>query len=155
MCNAHKSSKWLNKILATSYNNKQFYSKLTTVTCSGSALGLEDNSIADGQVSVSSMFTDGTNTADETRARLNLEGSGTDLGAWIAEVTDSNDGTLPWIQVDLMGRPTITGVILQGRSDADMWTKTYNVQYSQDSVDWTKYVLDAAGGVDVSIDDVS
>ena len=108
-----------------------------TVSCSGSALGIGDSAIiADSQLRASSAPNPDSTAS---KGRLNQE------GAWIAFSVPA------WIDVDLLGRPTVTGVILQGRSDGDMWTTTFKVQYSQTRISssWTD-VLDASGVVDVS-----
>ena len=49
-------------------------------------------------------------------------------GAWRAEHGDNT----PWIQVDFLRPVTVTGVITQGRANADQWATTYVVKYRDD-----------------------
>ena len=117
---------------------------------------MEDGTIQNSQIRASNQSANG----EAYRARLdlaagmNVDGS-TDagaFGAWVATTTAlSTTGATPapYIEVNLLGRPTVTGVMLQGRSDTDMWTTTFRVQYSQDRITW-KDVTNAAGTAEVS-----
>ena len=42
----------------------------------------------------------------------------------------------PWIQVDFGVLRTISGVVLQGRSDVDHWVTQYKVQHSVYGIYW-------------------
>ncbi|XP_072045873.1 uncharacterized protein [Amphiura filiformis] len=116
------------------------------ITCTGTPLGIENGDIQDGDITASDFFTAPTApnpTAGPTRARLDQPANlPNELGAWIPG--DDDAPPMNWIEVNLFGRATITGVTLQGRHDAPMWTQTYEVQYSQDYVTWST-VPDAAG----------
>ncbi|XP_072022190.1 uncharacterized protein [Amphiura filiformis] len=96
-------------------------------------LGIEDETVADNQITASSTsMAAGVNHAAHF-ARLNQarfeDGS---TGSWTAGATDPNQ----WIQVDL-GTPTpVSGIITQGRDGFDQWVTMFTVEYSRDCVTW-------------------
>ena len=94
---------------------------------------MEDGQIQDGQITASS-YSSGEYHGP-TNARLNrpayLDDTAT-TGAWSAATSDANQ----WIQVDLGFFKRITGIILQGRADADKWVTEYKVETSKDALTW-------------------
>ncbi|CAH1802617.1 unnamed protein product [Owenia fusiformis] len=63
-----------------------------------------------------------------SRARLGTQYQDPFAGAWSPKTADLNQ----WIQVDLGRLVQVNGVVTQGRSDQDHWTKSYKVSYSED-----------------------
>ncbi|XP_066304553.1 uncharacterized protein [Branchiostoma lanceolatum] len=92
-------------------------------------MGMEAGTIADYQLSASS------NNQYAGRARLNYISRDNNPGGWVPL---SGDGQ-PWIQVDFRASKKVTGVITQGRQDADQWVKTFTVQFSDDGVSYRTY----------------
>ena len=93
-----------------------------------SALGVEDGTIPDDQISASSEY-----IADEAahKGRLNFQ---TRAGGWVAATNDSNQ----WLQIDLDSQYTkVTRVATQGRTGANTdWVTKYKLQFSNDGVNW-------------------
>ncbi|XP_078660072.1 uncharacterized protein LOC144904802 [Branchiostoma floridae x Branchiostoma belcheri] len=92
-------------------------------------VGMESGAIADYQLSAS------TNNQYAGRARLNYVSSDNNPGAWVPLSGDQQ----PWVQVDFRATKKVTGVITQGRQDADQWVKTYMVQFSDDGISYRTY----------------
>eukprot|EP00058_Branchiostoma_floridae_P019226 XP_002604716.1 hypothetical protein BRAFLDRAFT_80311 [Branchiostoma floridae] len=92
-------------------------------------MGMEAGNIADYQLSASS------NNQYAGRARLNYISSDNNPGGWVPL---SGDGQ-PWVQVDFRATKKVTGVITQGRQDADQWVKTFMVQFSDDGISYRTY----------------
>ncbi|KAB0398370.1 hypothetical protein E2I00_019124 [Balaenoptera physalus] len=92
-----------------------------------SPLGMETGAIADSQISASSMHIGfmGLQRWAPDLARLHLTGI---VNAW----TSSNYDRNPWIQVNLMRKMRVTGVVTQGASRAGSaeYLKTFKVAYS-------------------------
>uniref|UniRef100_A0A8C9BJB3 Milk fat globule EGF and factor V/VIII domain containing n=1 Tax=Phocoena sinus TaxID=42100 RepID=A0A8C9BJB3_PHOSS len=92
-----------------------------------SPLGMETGAIADSQISASSMHLGfmGLQRWAPYLARLHLTGI---VNAW----TSSNYDRSPWIQVNLMRKMRVTGVVTQGASRAGSaeYLKTFKVAYS-------------------------
>ena len=110
------------------------------------ALGMENGSISDGQISASSEWNT-THHADQCRVattyyadqwdathyahqcRLQFKADGVSGGAWSAAENDIKQ----WLQVDLVSRFTrVTGLATQGRDDYDWWVIEYKLLYSSD-----------------------
>ena len=109
-----------------------------TVSCSFQRqLGMEDGSIEDAQLAVSSR----SHGDKAMHARLNkpqgVDDNGvTSYGAWCP-----HDNTLDdqWIRVDLGVSTLVAGVIMQGRSyktNHPHFVSKYKVQYGNDDVTW-------------------
>ena len=108
------------------------------------ALGMENGSISDGQISASSEWNATHHTdqclfattyyADEWDAtyyahqgRLQFKADGVRGDAWSAGENDINQ----WLQVDLRSKFTrVTGLATQGRDDYDWWVIEYKLLYS-------------------------
>ncbi|CAD7676127.1 unnamed protein product [Nyctereutes procyonoides] len=90
-------------------------------------LGMETGSIADSQISASSVYLGfmGLQRWAPELARLHRTGI---VNAWTASNYDKN----PWIQVNLMRKMRVTGVMTQGASRAGSaeYLKTFKVAYS-------------------------
>lgn len=90
------------------------------------ALGMENGTISDGQITASSQ-----RNPDHAaiQSRLNLKAKGRKGGAWSALLNDINQ----WLQIDLIGQNTrVTRVATQGRNDLDQWVTKYKLEYSND-----------------------
>lgn len=86
---------------------------------------MENGSISDGQISASSLM--GVKHA-AYRGRLHRE-----AGCWSARSNDVHQ----WLQVDLGSENTkVTRVATQGRNDETQWVTKYNLQYSNDVVNF-------------------
>ncbi|KAL8190296.1 UNVERIFIED_CONTAM: Retinoschisin [Gekko kuhli] len=56
--------------------------------------------------------------------------------AWLSKFQDSNQ----WLQIDLKEIKVISGILTQGRCDADEWMTKYSVQYRTDeNLNWVYY----------------
>uniref|UniRef100_A0A4W2GEY5 Milk fat globule EGF and factor V/VIII domain containing n=1 Tax=Bos indicus x Bos taurus TaxID=30522 RepID=A0A4W2GEY5_BOBOX len=97
-------------------------------TCT-SPLGMQTGAIADSQISASSMHLGfmGLQRWAPELARLHQTGI---VNAWTSGNYDKN----PWIQVNLMRKMWVTGVVTQGASRAGSaeYLKTFKVAYSTD-----------------------
>uniref|UniRef100_A0A8C4ZDC2 F5/8 type C domain-containing protein n=1 Tax=Gadus morhua TaxID=8049 RepID=A0A8C4ZDC2_GADMO len=67
------------------------------------------------------------------RARLNNQGFGC---AWLSKYNDPRQ----WLQLDLQQVGVVSGVLTQGRCDADEWVTKYSLQHrTTDSARWVYY----------------
>ena len=96
------------------------------------SLGMENRLIKDAQITVSSEFS--SNNA-AIQARLNFKAGGGKKGAWSARSNDGNQ----WIQVALGSYTKLTGIATQGRNEVDQWVTKYQLQYSDDGVNFHYY----------------
>ncbi|XP_028408770.1 uncharacterized protein LOC114531336 isoform X2 [Dendronephthya gigantea] len=96
-------------------------------------LGLENGYISDGQLSSSTEF-DLLNGAHNARLNLVLVTSVRDGGASLA--SSDND---KWFQVDFLRWTKITGSKTQGHADDDYWVERFNLQYSNNEIDFNVY----------------
>ena len=103
----------------------------TVVPCTAS-LGMENRLIKDAQITASSEY-DSNHTA--IQARLNFKAGGGKQGGWSAVSNDANQ----WIQVALGRFTNLTGIATQGRNAADQWVTKYQLQYSDDGVNFDYY----------------
>ncbi|XP_072474089.1 lactadherin isoform X2 [Notamacropus eugenii] len=92
-------------------------------------LGMEGGAIADFQISASSVHYSflGMQRWGPELARLNARGI---VNAWTASNYDKN----PWIQVNLLRKMRITGIMTQGasRTGSSEYLRTFKVAYSDD-----------------------
>ncbi|XP_078363993.1 polycystin family receptor for egg jelly-like [Oculina patagonica] len=113
------------------------------------ALGMENREITDGQITASSQ-------ADLYHAaiqgRLHFPEAGGHAGGWVVGILDDKQ----WLQVDLKNKyANLTGVATQGRSGFAQWVTKYNLQYSDDGVNFYYYmeqghisIMDFVGNTD-------
>ncbi|XP_066526138.1 retinoschisin-like [Hoplias malabaricus] len=67
------------------------------------------------------------------KARLNSQGYGC---AWLSKFQDS----VQWLQIDLLEVQVVSGILTQGRCDADEWMTKYSLQYrTYDHLNWVYY----------------
>ncbi|KAG1932409.1 retinoschisin [Pimephales promelas] len=67
------------------------------------------------------------------KARLNSQGFGC---AWLSKAQDASQ----WLQIDLQDTQVVSGIMTQGRCDADEWTTKYSVQYrTHQHLNWVYY----------------
>ncbi|XP_071950474.1 retinoschisin-like [Antedon mediterranea] len=103
----------------------------TAAKCTEYNIGLDvDNLntyITDSAFTSSSQATYGYRAS---RGRLNTryEGSSDKKGGWMASSSDDN----PWIEVDLQGDYSLTGITTQGRQCGNNWVTKFQVQYKKD-----------------------
>ena len=103
----------------------------TAVPCKAS-LGMETRLIKDAQITASSEYS--SNHA-AIYGRLNFKARGGKEGGWSARSRDVNQ----WIQVALNGYTKLTGIATQGRNAFDQWVTLYQLQYSDDGVNFYYY----------------
>ncbi|KAM8780199.1 lactadherin isoform 2-T2 [Rhynchonycteris naso] len=107
----------------------QGYTGIHCETICASPLGMETSAIADWQVTASSVHLGfmGLQRWAPELARLRRTGL---VNAWTASNYDKN----PWIQVNLMRKMRVTGVVTQGASRAGIaeYVKMFKVAYSLD-----------------------
>uniref|UniRef100_A0A3Q3X0U2 F5/8 type C domain-containing protein n=1 Tax=Mola mola TaxID=94237 RepID=A0A3Q3X0U2_MOLML len=103
-------------------------------------LGFEAGSVSPEQITCSNQdqYTGWFSSWLPSRARLNSQGFGC---AWLSKFQDSSQ----WLQIDLKDVMVVSGILTQGRCDADEWITKYSVQYRTDEkLNWI-YYKDQAG----------
>ncbi|CAL8310447.1 unnamed protein product [Lota lota] len=98
-------------------------------------LGFESGSVTPAQISCSNQaqYAGWYLSWVPTRARLNSQGFGC---AWLSKYNDQHQ----WLQLDLQEVGVVSGVLTQGRCDADEWVTKYSVQYrSVETLNWVYY----------------
>lgn len=56
--------------------------------------------------------------------------------AWLSKFQDSSQ----WLQIDLMEELVVSGILTQGRCDAEEWITKYSLQYRTDEkLNWIYY----------------
>ena len=103
----------------------------TVAPCTAS-LGMETRLIKDAQITASSEWDSNHATI---QARLNFKAGGGKHGAWSARYNDANQ----WIQVSLGSYTILTGIGTQGRNGVNQWVNKYQLQYSDDGVNFHYY----------------
>ena len=93
---------------------------------------MENRLIKDAQITASSQW-DSNHAA--IQARLNFKAGGGKQGAWSARSNNANQ----WIQVALNGYTKLTAIATQGRNGANQWVTKYQLQYSDDGVNFHYY----------------
>ncbi len=94
---------------------------------------MQSGSITDGQITASSEY-GGSYAA--VQGRLHNKATSLKSGGWSAATSDTN----PWLQVDLGSNHfTVTRVATQGRNGNSQWVTKYNLQYSDDEVNFQYY----------------
>ncbi|KAM9385657.1 retinoschisin-like [Pholidichthys leucotaenia] len=99
------------------------------------ALGFESGSVTSDQISCSNQhqYTGWYSSWIPNKARLNNQGFGC---AWLSKFNDQYQ----WIQVDLKEVSVVSGILTQGRCDADEWITKYSVQYrTVETLNWVYY----------------
>ena len=92
---------------------------------------MESGPIKDAQITASEY--DSNHTA--IHARLNFKAGGGKRGAWSAGSIDTNQ----WIQVAFGSFNNLTGIATQGRNGYSQWVTKYQLQYSDDGVNFRCY----------------
>ncbi|KAL9983511.1 hypothetical protein ACROYT_G005695 [Oculina patagonica] len=106
------------------------------------AIGMENRAISDVQISSSSRWDN--NHAPE-QARLQFTAAGSKQGAWSSGKNNANQ----WLQIYLVNQYKVTGVASQGRNGRyDQWVTKYQLQYSDDGVNFQDYGQGEAGNKD-------
>ncbi|KAM8877033.1 retinoschisin 1a [Synchiropus picturatus] len=98
-------------------------------------LGFEAGSVSPDQITCSNQdqYSGWFSSWLPSKARLNSQGFGC---AWLSKFQDNNQ----WLQVDLKEAMVISGILTQGRCDADEWLTKYSVQYRTDEkFNWIYY----------------
>ncbi|XP_070817868.1 retinoschisin-like [Chaetodon trifascialis] len=99
------------------------------------ALGFESGSVTSDQISCSNQdqYTSWYSSWVPSKARLNNQGFGC---AWLSKFNDLHQ----WIQIDLKEVGVVSGILTQGRCDADEWITKYSIQYrTVDTLNWIYY----------------
>ncbi|XP_068671097.1 uncharacterized protein [Montipora foliosa] len=97
-----------------------------------SPLGMEKGTIPDSAIVASSRY---NQYAGPERARLNLPKQGSNYGGWSSQF----GGNEQFLQIDLGQVTKVTRIAHQGRSDANWWTTSYTLSYSNDGVTFKPY----------------
>jgi len=98
-------------------------------------LGFESGSVSPSQVTCSNLdqYTGWFSSWVPSKARLNSQGFGC---AWLSKFQDNSQ----WLQIDLKEVQIVSGIMTQGRCDADEWITKYSVQYRTDErLNWVYY----------------
>uniref|UniRef100_A0A674AF77 Retinoschisin 1 n=1 Tax=Salmo trutta TaxID=8032 RepID=A0A674AF77_SALTR len=98
-------------------------------------LGFEAGSVTPDQISCSNQeeYSGWYSSWTSNRARLNSQGFGC---AWLSKFQDNSQ----WIEIDLQDVGVVSGILTQGRCDADEWLTKYSVQYRTDqNLNWIYY----------------
>uniref|UniRef100_A0A3Q4HUD3 F5/8 type C domain-containing protein n=1 Tax=Neolamprologus brichardi TaxID=32507 RepID=A0A3Q4HUD3_NEOBR len=98
-------------------------------------LGFEAGSVSQEQITCSNQdqYTGWFSSWVPSKARLNSQGFGC---AWLSKFQDSSQ----WLQIDLREVTVVSGILTQGRCDADEWITKYSVQYRTDEkLNWIYY----------------
>ncbi|KAL4656502.1 retinoschisin-like [Arapaima gigas] len=98
-------------------------------------LGFESGAVSTDQISCSNedQYTGWYSSWIPNKARLNNQGFGC---AWLSKFQDSNQ----WFQIDLNEVNVISGILTQGRCDADEWVTKYSIQYrTYEHLNWIYY----------------
>ena len=94
---------------------------------------MEDNAIADEQISASSQLDVNHATS---KGRLQFKTASSNGGSWSALINDASQ----WLQVDLGNQQTIvTRVATQGSNAKSQWVTKYKLQYSYDGLNFQYY----------------
>ncbi|TKS74861.1 Retinoschisin X-linked juvenile retinoschisis protein -like protein [Collichthys lucidus] len=99
------------------------------------ALGFESGSVTPDQINCSNedQYTGWYSSWIPNKARLNNQGFGC---AWLSKFNDQ----FQWIQIDLKEVGVVSGILSQGRCDADEWITKYSIQYrSVETLNWVYY----------------
>ena len=96
---------------------------------------MENRLIKDAQITASSEW-DGVHYYNAAiQARLNFKVRGRKQGGWSARWNNANQ----WIQVALGSYTKLTGIATQGRNGNSQWVTKYQLQYSDDGVNFNYY----------------
>ncbi|XP_049454052.1 retinoschisin 1a [Epinephelus fuscoguttatus] len=98
-------------------------------------LGFEAGSVSPDQITCSNQdqYTGWFSSWLPSKARLNSQGFGC---AWLSKFQDSSQ----WLQIDLREVTVVSGILTQGRCDAEEWITKYSVQYRTDEkLNWIYY----------------
>ena len=93
---------------------------------------METRLIKDVQITASSEY---SKNHAAVQARLNFKAGGGKNGGWSALSNDANQ----WIQVALGNFSDVTGIATQGRNGNNQWVTKYQLQYSDDGVNFDFY----------------
>ncbi|XP_029002990.1 retinoschisin-like [Betta splendens] len=99
------------------------------------ALGFESGSVTSDQISCSNQdqYSGWYSSWIPNKARLNNQGFGC---AWLSKFNDQYQ----WIQIDLKEVGVVSGILTQGRCDADEWITKYSIQYrTVETLNWIYY----------------
>uniref|UniRef100_A0A3B4BHY2 F5/8 type C domain-containing protein n=1 Tax=Periophthalmus magnuspinnatus TaxID=409849 RepID=A0A3B4BHY2_9GOBI len=98
-------------------------------------LGFESGFVTSDQISCSNQdqYSGWYSSWLSNKARLNSQGFGC---AWLSRFNDQ----FQWIQIDLKEVSIMSGILTQGRCDADEWITKYSLQYrTVDNLNWVYY----------------
>ncbi|XP_029947744.1 retinoschisin 1a isoform X2 [Salarias fasciatus] len=98
-------------------------------------LGFEAGSVNPDQITCSNQdqYAGWFSSWVPSKARLNSQGFGC---AWLSKFQDNNQ----WLQIDLREVMVVSGILTQGRCDAEEWVTKYSVQYRTDeNLNWIYY----------------
>ncbi|XP_028411621.1 lactadherin-like [Dendronephthya gigantea] len=96
------------------------------------ALGMEDRSILDSQITASSIWNSGYRVAN---GRLNFKQPSGKFESWSALSNDLNE----WLQDNFQRVTLITKIGTQGRNDANQFVKSYTISFSREGKCFSNY----------------
>ncbi|XP_071503480.1 lactadherin-like [Diadema antillarum] len=105
-------------------------------------LGMKDGRITKEQLTASSCW---HKFYCVDRARLDQPRVGPRAGAWSTKQKDDHQ----YIQIDLLTLHQVTGIITQGRQDANQWVTSFKVFHSIDGVTFTPVISPSGTGDEV------
>ena len=117
-----------------SIQKKKLFSFIGPLILCHEQLGVESGDLVDSQLTASTDMMNGTAIP---HWRLNQPASAGIPGGWLPSTSNSK----PWLQVLLYRETSVTGVVVQGREDADMWVTTYKVKTSTHGYNWNAVFL--------------
>uniref|UniRef100_A0A672HY39 Retinoschisin 1a n=1 Tax=Salarias fasciatus TaxID=181472 RepID=A0A672HY39_SALFA len=116
--------------------NSRVKSVLSSAECPyHRALGFESGAVTSDQISCSNQdqYSGWYSSWIPNKARLNNQGFGC---AWLSKFNDQYQ----WLQIDLQEVGVVSGILTQGRCDADEWITKYSIQYrTVESLNWVYY----------------
>ncbi|XP_072553474.1 retinoschisin-like [Salminus brasiliensis] len=98
-------------------------------------LGFESGSVSSEQIACANQeqYVGWFSAWVPSKARLNSQGYGC---AWLSKFQD----TMQWLQIDLLEVRVVSGILTQGRCDADEWMTKYSLQYrTYENLNWIYY----------------
>ena len=92
---------------------------------------MESGAIPDEKINASSEYNHTSHVARHARLRSTA-------GAWVAGISNGTNGS-QWLQIDLGSQHQVSGVATQGKGADNQFVSSYNLQYSNDEVNFHFY----------------
>ena len=105
---------------------------------------MESGAISDEQITASSYFHEQNVPFN---GRLHSLATPQSEACWLAATTDLNQ----WLQVDLSQSTKVTRIATQGKYGGSLWVTEYNLQHSNDTVNFQYYTQQGQNTYKVSL----